>query len=84
MVFSLRSATELTISYPEIVVKTKKKLRDLNPRANYTDRATATCRRSYFQLLRIEGFHIVSAAHHLRPQSRFSRPEPLLFFQVAP
>jgi hypothetical protein len=30
-------------------------LRGLNPQANYTDRATAACRRSYCQLLRIEG-----------------------------
>jgi hypothetical protein len=33
----------------------KKKLHGLNPRANYTDRATAACRRSDCQLLRIEG-----------------------------
>jgi hypothetical protein len=33
----------------------KKRLHGLSPRANYTDRATATCRRSDCQLLRIEG-----------------------------
>jgi hypothetical protein len=33
----------------------KKKLHSLSPRANYTDRATAACRRSDCQLLRIEG-----------------------------
>jgi hypothetical protein len=33
----------------------KKKLHGLSPRANYTDRATADCRRSGCQLLRIEG-----------------------------
>jgi hypothetical protein len=33
----------------------KKKLHGLSPRANYTDRATACCRRSDCQLLRIEG-----------------------------
>jgi hypothetical protein len=33
----------------------EKKLHGLNPRANYTDRATAACRRSDCQLLRIEG-----------------------------
>jgi hypothetical protein len=32
-----------------------KKLHGLSPRANYTDRATAACRRNYCQLLRIEG-----------------------------
>ena len=39
----------------------KKKLRGLSPRANYTDRAAAAGRRSYCQLLRIEGYHVVSA-----------------------
>jgi hypothetical protein len=33
----------------------KKNLHGLSPRANYTDRATAACRRSVDQLLRIEG-----------------------------
>jgi hypothetical protein len=33
----------------------KIKLHGLSPRANYTDRATAACRRSDCQLLRIEG-----------------------------
>jgi hypothetical protein len=37
-----------------------KKLRGLSPRANYTDRATAACRRSYSQLLRIQECHVVS------------------------
>jgi hypothetical protein len=31
------------------------KLRGLSPQANYADRATAACRRSHSQLLRIEG-----------------------------
>jgi hypothetical protein len=35
--------------------KKKKKLHGLSPRANYTDRATAACRRSDCQLLQIEG-----------------------------
>jgi hypothetical protein len=33
----------------------KTKLHGLIPRANYTDRATAACRRSNCQLVRIEG-----------------------------
>jgi hypothetical protein len=33
----------------------KKNLHGLSPRAKYTDRATAACRRSDCQLLRIEG-----------------------------
>jgi hypothetical protein len=39
----------------EIHVKNETKLHGLSPRANYTDRATAACRRSECQLLRIEG-----------------------------
>jgi hypothetical protein len=35
--------------------KKKKKLHGLSPQANYTDRATAACRRSDYQLVRIEG-----------------------------
>jgi hypothetical protein len=33
----------------------EKKLQGLSPRANYTDRATAACRRRDCQLVRIEG-----------------------------
>jgi hypothetical protein len=33
----------------------KKKLCGRSPQANYTDRATAACRQSYYQTLRIEG-----------------------------
>jgi hypothetical protein len=36
-------------------VGNKTKLHGLSPRANYTDRATAACRRSDCQLVRIEG-----------------------------
>jgi hypothetical protein len=38
-----------------IELKTKTKLHGLSPRANYTDRETATCRPSDCQLVRIEG-----------------------------
>jgi hypothetical protein len=56
----------------------------MSPRANYTDQATAACRRSDCQLLRIEGatwsaWRIPTAVY-----SRFSRQEPLFFYQVAP
>jgi hypothetical protein len=37
------------------VIFTQKKLHGLSPRANYTDRGTAGCRRSDYQHLRIEG-----------------------------
>jgi hypothetical protein len=38
-----------------IATKTKTKLHGPSPRANYTERATATCRQSECQLLQIEG-----------------------------
>jgi hypothetical protein len=38
-----------------VIVAYKKKLHCLSPRVNYTDRATAACRRSDSQLVRIEG-----------------------------
>jgi hypothetical protein len=62
---------------------TKTKLHGLSPRANYTDRATAACRRSDCQLVRIEGAN-GQRDGSLWPYSRFSRQEPLLFYQVAP
>jgi hypothetical protein len=60
------------------------KLHGLSPRTNYTNRATAVCRRSNCQLVRIEG--AMWSAWRITPAvySRFSRQEPLLFYQVAP
>jgi hypothetical protein len=59
------------------------KLHGLSPRANYTDRATAACRRSDCQLLRIKRAR-GQRDESLRKYSRVSRQEPLLFYQVAP
>jgi hypothetical protein len=42
------------------MIKNKNKLHGLSPRANYTDRATASCRRSYCQLFADKGRHVVS------------------------
>jgi hypothetical protein len=64
--------------------KKKKKTHGLSPRANYTDRATAACRRSDCQLLRIEGATWSAWRIPTAVFSRFSRQEPLLFYQVAP
>jgi hypothetical protein len=61
--FSLVSATDMFRKrilrqvlrfYQTIIIKKKTKLHGLSPLANYTDRATAACRRSECQLLRIE------------------------------
>jgi hypothetical protein len=38
----------------------KTKLHGLSPRANYTDEATASCRRSDCQLFAGRGYHVVS------------------------
>jgi hypothetical protein len=62
----------------------QKKLHGLSPRANYTDRATAACRRSDCQLFADRGVPRGHLNGSLRPYSRFSRQEPLLFYQVAP
>jgi hypothetical protein len=52
------------ISYKEHLLITNE-LRGFSPRANYTDRANTACRRSWCQLLRIEGCRMVSAADPL-------------------
>jgi hypothetical protein len=67
---------------PDVIMR-QTKLHGLSLQANYTDRATAACRRSDCQLLRIE----VPRGQHdgsLQTCSRFSRQEPLLFYEVAP
>jgi hypothetical protein len=43
-----------------IYINIEKKLHDLSPRANYTDRATAACRQSNCQLFADRGCHVVS------------------------
>jgi hypothetical protein len=51
------SLQQITLISDEIIHSKKKKtkLHSLSPRENYTDRATAACRRSDCQLVRIEG-----------------------------
>jgi hypothetical protein len=70
-------------AYP-VRLKLKTKLHGLSPRANYTDRAIAACRRSNCHFVRIED--ATWSAWRIPPAvlSRFSRQEPLLFYQVAP
>jgi hypothetical protein len=60
------------------------KLRGLSPQVNYTERATAACRRSWCQLLRVEACHVVSVTDSYGRILGFLDLEPLLFFQVAP
>jgi hypothetical protein len=47
--------TQWTRAINLLITKKKTKLHGLSPRANYTDREKAACRRSDCQLLRIEG-----------------------------
>jgi hypothetical protein len=49
------SSDKLRIPGKHLYTKATLKLHGLSPRENYTDRATAACRRSDCQLLRIEG-----------------------------
>jgi hypothetical protein len=46
------------VYYTNSIKKTK--LHGLSPRANYTDKATAACRRSDYQLFADRGCHVVS------------------------
>jgi hypothetical protein len=60
-----------------LALKKKTKLHGLSPRANHTDRATAACRRSDWQLFAHVGCHVVSVTDPYGPYSWFSRQEPL-------
>jgi hypothetical protein len=53
-------------------------------RVNYTDRATAPCRRSYFQFLRIEGCSVVSSTDTHGRILCFLNWSRYCIFQVAP
>jgi hypothetical protein len=44
-----------------------KKLCGLSPRANYTDHATAACRRRQRKILQMQGCHVISITDPLRP-----------------
>jgi hypothetical protein len=70
----LVSYDQMAAPVPEFM-DTHKKLHGLSPQANYTDRATAACRLSDCQLLRIEG-----ATWSAWRIPQFSRQEPLLFY----
>jgi hypothetical protein len=51
----LKNCSETSLmNVSKVILQTTNKLHGLSPRANYTDRATAACRRSDCQLLRIE------------------------------
>jgi hypothetical protein len=55
------------------------KLRGFSPQANYTDRATAACRRRWGQLLRIEGVAWSAQQIPTAVNLHFLNPEPLYF-----
>jgi hypothetical protein len=67
-IVSLQKTISLHYIDQPVIVATNKitttkqtnKLHGLSPRANYTDRATAACRRSECQLFADKGFHVVS------------------------
>jgi hypothetical protein len=63
---------------------TKTKLRGLSPQENYTDRETAACQRSQYQLLRIEGAYVVIATNPYGRILGFLDRSRCFFFQVPP
>jgi hypothetical protein len=63
---------------------TKNELRGLSPRGNYTDQATAACRRSYCQLLRIEGATLSAWRILYGRIANYLDWNRYFFFQVAP
>jgi hypothetical protein len=56
----------------------------LSPQANYTDWVTATCRRNWVPAFVDRGVSRGQRGGSSTVVNLFSRPEPLLFFQVAP
>jgi hypothetical protein len=82
----LKISLALTVGFThrDTEISRKNKLRGLSPRANYTDRATAACRQSQCQLLRIEGCHVVSAADPYGRNFDFLDRRRYSFFQTAP
>jgi hypothetical protein len=64
--------------------KQTKKLRGFSPRANYTDRVTAACRRIYSQLLPIDGYRVLSVADPYGRKLDFLDRRRYFFFQVVP
>jgi hypothetical protein len=68
----------------DVIMHYKNKLRGLNPRANYTDRATAACRRSSYQLLRIEACRVVSVTDSYCRILDFLDRSRYFYFEIAP
>jgi hypothetical protein len=60
------------------------KLHGLSPRANYTDRATAACRRNDCQLFADRGCHVVSVTDPYGRILGFLDRNRYFFYQVAP
>jgi hypothetical protein len=60
-----------------------KKLRGISPQANYTDRATAACRRSYCQPLLVEGVAWSAQRIHTAVNLHFLDRCRYFFIQVA-
>jgi hypothetical protein len=74
--------SQLPLYCSHALVQTK--LRGLSPRANYTDRETAPLVGEVSADFRIEVCSVVGAVDTLLPYFRFSKQEPLHFYQVAP
>jgi hypothetical protein len=86
---SRRPACLNKVKYIVSFIKQQKKQKQTNsmalsPRANYTDWTTATCRRNLVSTFVDRGVSRGQRGGSPTVVNLFCRPEPLLFFQVAP
>jgi hypothetical protein len=82
---SSHNANYFTNKYTEFQLSTCFiKLRGLSPRANYTDRETAVCRRSKCQLCADIGCHVVTGTDPYGRILGFLDRSRFFFIQVAP
>jgi hypothetical protein len=72
------------ISTVSVIISQQTNSVALSPQANYTDWVTATCRRNLVPAFVDRGVSRGKRCASPTVFSLFSRPEPLLFFQVAP
>jgi hypothetical protein len=55
IVLSGTGTAVIRYDWSDLLNYTETELRGLSPLANYTDRGTAACRRSWWQILQVEG-----------------------------
>jgi hypothetical protein len=84
LLFEKERETIHTLDRAVTVIGYRTKPRGLSPRANYADRATAACRLSYCQILRIEGATWSTRRIPYCRNIGFLDRSRYFFYQVAP